>query len=116
MSRSDWYWSGYPGHFIGADSCCFSLHTRVGDYRISTIGDYRLNSSSGVEKQTLGVGEKDFFETMVFELEDEIDPEAPEGAVKEWSGRDCRRYAESREAERGHYEFCEKYEELRQNG
>ena len=37
---SDWIWFGTPGHFICANYCRFHLCTRVGDYLVSTVGEY----------------------------------------------------------------------------
>lgn len=31
MPERDWVWHGTAGHFIGAPSCCFRLHTTVGE-------------------------------------------------------------------------------------
>ena len=31
---------GCFGHFIGAPDCRWARHTRVGDYRVSSVGNY----------------------------------------------------------------------------
>jgi hypothetical protein len=108
VSKSDWYWSGYAGHFIGARNCGFVMHTRVGNFRISTVGDYTPYQSKE-KMETIGAGEDSFFETYVFRVRDS---EHPEGEIEEWSEIDGERYAESREAEAGHYKYCEKYDKI----
>lgn len=40
MSESDWKWYGHPGHLIVADKCRFHLCTIVGEFMISTVGEY----------------------------------------------------------------------------
>lgn len=105
IPRSEWYWSGYPGHFCAASDCHFFLHTRVGDYRVSTVGDYHpphLGERS--DPQLIGSGRT--YETMVFRVKDNG---YPEGEVVEYSEIDSMGYNDSRKAEAGHYKFCEKY-------
>lgn len=43
MPRTRWF--GCAGHLIVAQECQFHLHTRVGDYRVSTIGQYWPDSA-----------------------------------------------------------------------
>lgn len=31
---------GHGGHFVGASDCRFHIHTHVGGFCVSTIGDY----------------------------------------------------------------------------
>jgi hypothetical protein len=40
ISPSEWEWFGHPGHFICAQWCQFHLCTKVGDWLISTVGEY----------------------------------------------------------------------------
>ena len=54
---------GYAGHFIGAPMCLFIITTQVGNYLISSVGDYRPKGC--YEKQEI-VGGGKLFETMVF--------------------------------------------------
>ena len=41
MSRPEnWIWMPHPGHFICARDCRFHLNTCVGDFIVSTVGEY----------------------------------------------------------------------------
>ena len=75
VSRDRWQWFGTPGHFIAADHCQFRMHTRIGDYRISTVGDYHPGGIDN-ERQNLGFGRT--HETFVFRVsgpgEGKMDP------------------------------------------
>ena len=53
---------GCAGHLIVANRCRWKRHTQVGNFRISSIGDYYLDN----KRQTLGASPNSFFETMVF--------------------------------------------------
>jgi len=59
-----WKWFGSPAHFIGSDSCRFHLATEVGEYVISTVGDYYPHGLASGEPQEIGLNRK--FETFVF--------------------------------------------------
>jgi hypothetical protein len=113
---------GCAGHLIVANSCRWKRHTQVGNYRISTIGDYygpdldRIDSDRNAKKRTtIGAGDDAFFETMVFETEEAQDG-GNEGcgcrAVKDWGGLDSDRYATAGEAQAGHERLIEKYSRL----
>jgi hypothetical protein len=39
-AKKDWKWFGHAAHFICGHSCRFHLATQVGDYLISTVGEY----------------------------------------------------------------------------
>ncbi len=101
---SAWVWCGYPGHFIGASSCRMHLNTRVGGYRISTVGDYRRGD--GQQPQEIGSGR--LYETMVFEVEG-LGLHG-EGEVTDWRGIDADwawgAYQTAEEAEEGHMRIC----------
>jgi hypothetical protein len=77
VCESEWRWFGNPGHFICSRWCRFHLCTQVGEYLVSTVGEYvSLRNSGGSErkeakyldKHPLGeeIGCDRFFETMVF--------------------------------------------------
>lgn len=102
-NAASWVWCGYPGHFIAAADLCFHLNTRIGDYRISTIGDYRPRPGEPMVE----VGCERFFETMVFRVEGE--GEHGNGEVADWSELELVGYQEAIEAEAGHMEVCAKY-------
>jgi len=103
IQKSEWYWLGYAGHFIGASDCRFHLATIVGKYLVSTVGDYHPLSLE--ERQIIGVGR--YFETMVFKcegLDDDLDP-----IMSSLQRLDSLGYNDSGDAERGHYAMCEKW-------
>lgn len=107
---------GCAGHYIGAKHCRWHRHTQVGDlYRVSTIGNYLPPGNSS--RDTLGGGETDFFETMVFHTGPAQDAES-EGCgcheVLDWCERYGRRYATAQEAQAGHDATVETYAELAQ--
>lgn len=106
QSRAGWKWYGYAGHFIGGSSCAFHLSTGIPGFLISTVGDYRPGRTE--KRETLGAADDSFFETFVFKCEGE---DANGNPIINYSEIDGNRYADSLSAERGHYEFCEKYAE-----
>lgn len=67
-------WFGRPGHFIGALNCCFRLHTRVGKYRISSVGCYHPDKPD----KAVEIGFGRLYETFVFRL-------GKDGQPKEWT-------------------------------
>jgi len=103
-SEAGWKWYGYGGHFIGSKSCAFHLATRIGNFLVSTVGDYRPR---GGERETLGASPDSFFETYVFECDGDTEDGDPN--IQSWSEIDGERYSQSILAERGHYNFCWKY-------
>ncbi len=40
MSAQAWRWFGHAGHFICSRDCQFHLATQVGQYLVSTVGEY----------------------------------------------------------------------------
>ena len=46
VEQKDWQWFGHAGHFICAHWCRFHLCTKVGDYLVSTVGEYWPERSS----------------------------------------------------------------------
>jgi hypothetical protein len=117
IAKDQWEWFGYPGHLIVAPWCQFRLCTKVGDYLISTVGDWRppLQGERTAPRKTIGAGDDSFFETYVFKagkrctesdcgcnmpsLEDacEIDGErtATAGAATEAHMRYCLKYSQA---------------------
>jgi hypothetical protein len=102
---ADWQWFGHAGHFIAADSCMFRLHTRIGDKRISTIGDYYPAGHEGAQPQEIGWGRT--HETFVFEVDG-----PGEGVVRTWSEIDTDAYMSCEAATAGHLAMCQKYAEI----
>ena len=103
IDPKDWKWCGYAGHFIAARWCVFHLTTRVGDFIISTLGDYRPCSEKH-ERDTLGAGPDDLYEVMVCPVARE--GECPVGHPATWELALQERFATSEEAERRHMELC----------
>lgn len=99
-------WRGTPGHFIGANNCCFHLTTDVnGTHRVSTVGCYHplgIKSKRAVE---IGLGRK--FETMVFAL-------GPDGEIADLSELECTGYNDDDAANAGHAETVERYASMKQ--
>jgi hypothetical protein len=60
IPEKEWRWLGVAGHFISSARCQFSLHTEVGNYIISTIGEMIVDG----EPMDVGRGK---YETMIFE-------------------------------------------------
>lgn len=104
----EWLWCGYGGHFIGWRNCRFHLHTRVGDYRISTVGDYRPDG--GDEPTPLGWGPDSLYETMVFRVEGH--GTHGEGDFTSAWEMETERYATAEEACIGHTEMCWRYDAI----
>lgn len=107
IDKSEWKWYGYPGHFIGSARCVYHLSTKVGDYLISTVGDYRPNGPYKAA-ETLRWSEDSYFETMVFEVDGETEAGDP-NVVSEVEGF---YWSKSIIAENKHYEICQKYAEM----
>jgi hypothetical protein len=65
IARGEWRWLGAAGHFIAADSCRWHLCTVVGDYMVSSVGEYVPNGrgrGDGFEQ----IGCDRLYEVMVF--------------------------------------------------
>lgn len=102
IPESEWTWYGHPLHFVGARTCLFRMGTKVGEYVVSTVGDWSVDGSS--ESRELDRGRK--FETMVFRARGshaecgcpDIEPEELE----------CVGYNDAASAQAGHVEMCRK--------
>ena len=107
---SEWQWCGYAGHFIAAHNCLFHLCTRVGDYRVSTVGDYRPHRDrNGLgERELIGGSNKAFYETYVFPLKP-LGGEPCCGEVADWGEIDGERYETDKQARAGHVSYCRKW-------
>ena len=76
VPKSDWEWFGIAGHFICGRWCRFHLTTVVGEYLVSTVGEYvhprhSLSEQKDAEwlevnwpGEDIGLNRK--YETMVF--------------------------------------------------
>lgn len=104
IPAEDWIWDGHAGHFILAYKCGFRLNTRVGNYRISTVGDLPADGDERGEMQDIGFSRK--FETLVFP----VAGDGP-GEVDEWLEIDTDTYNACDDARLGHIAMCKKYAE-----
>lgn len=74
MNQADWIWMPHAGHFIGGSSCRFHLNTYVGDYIVSTVGEYDPKGRGWGKFEQLGYDR--LYETMVFRAIKETEPTA----------------------------------------
>jgi hypothetical protein len=93
---------GHAGHFIGAPSCRFHLHTHVGKFCVSTVGDYYPRGRSGSQEPER-IGLDRLYETMVFDLDDNDD-------IASYTELTCRGYNDAEDADKGHEEVVREYE------
>lgn len=106
---------GCLGHFVCASRCRWRRHTQVGAYRVSSVGDYYYAEDGGGKdkRQTVGAGDNDFFETMVFKTTRAPYEGRPEDCgcreVKAWGELECKRYATAGEAQQGHERYITEY-------
>lgn len=97
----DWRWCGYAGHFVAARKCRFHLTTRVGDWLVSTVGDYRPQDEPVPQK----IGANRLYETYVFPAQDHDECHA--GLMADAMEVSAEAYSDALAAERGHMEMCE---------
>lgn len=88
---------GHAGHFVGANYCRFHLHTHIGPYCVSTVGDYWPRSANEQEP----IGYQRTYETMVFRI-------LPDGDTSAES-IDFAAYNEPEAADRGHARLVRKW-------
>lgn len=135
IPREKWEWFGSPGHLIVANDCRFHLCTLVGQWLVSTVGEWLPDSSSwrnyakaqGVVLEgrgdalradflekvgflDIGAGRK--YETMVFPAGERCSREncgcgMPTAAG--WSEFDIDGYNDAGSATRGHYAMCKRW-------
>jgi hypothetical protein len=101
---------GCPGHLIVARHCQWRRHTQVGNYRVSTVGNYFPPRKD--MREPIGAGADALFETMVFRTTSDDEPES-EGCgckcVESYSEIDGERYATSGAAQAGHERYVAKF-------
>lgn len=59
IPANEWLWFGEPGHLAVARKCLYHMHTHIGHYCVSTVGDYRPNQKSN-DAETIGSRENDY--------------------------------------------------------
>lgn len=104
----NWIWYGNPKHFIGGNECRWHLATQIGDWIVSSVGEYLPLGFKRTNKQLFEeIGYDRFYETMVFKAMKckcgcdrvicDVTKEHPElfGSYKTFT-----------EAEKGHIEIC----------
>jgi len=103
IPKSEWVWYGFPGHFICGRRCVYHLCTRIGNRLVSTVGAFYPNGPAK-PMETIGSGDKSFYETTVFRCDGETDDGDPN--ITDWDKLSCERYETSIEAECGHRKIC----------
>jgi len=115
ISQAEWVWHGFAGHFICGSKCRFHLCTEVGDFLVSTVGEYYLDSKAK-KPEDLGYPEGSVYETLVFRLSSArcVDPECACDArtVEDWSELEGRRHKLRGEATKAHMDACRRYAAL----
>ena len=118
----DWKWFGSAGHFICAQWCRFHLCTLVGEYLISTVGEYvHPRHGMGSEQKEAEWTEENFpgedigcdrkYETMVFETKGVCTAEDCNCGLPTIKSTelDANGYNLAGNATKGNYEMCEKW-------
>lgn len=102
----------FRGHFICSEYCKFFRTTDVGEYRVSTIGDFHPTRTGGRQE----IGYKRFYETMVFRLGpvvhqcDVVDcPQNGAREIQEWSEVEAHGYQSRLTALAGHRAIVRTY-------
>jgi hypothetical protein len=123
VPQDEWEWFGHAAHLIVGSWCRFHLATKVGNYLVSTVGEYihprHANGSEQAEAkwiednwpgEDIGLDRK--YETMVFLAGEECRSKKCGCGLpvpKEWSELDFRGYNKAGEARAGHLEMCHKW-------
>lgn len=103
IPKESWKWFGSPGHFCVCHRCQFHLCTQVGNYLVSTVGDYLPEGAESFKP----VNSSGLFETMVFA----VSGPCPCGCgAPDHNGRELevQSYNTRKEANEGHVTMCER--------
>jgi hypothetical protein len=139
INESDWKWFGNAGHFICAASCRFHLCTQIGEYLISTVGEYwperpvreihaQVNDPKWLAKNIVlkgdyfdaaymerfgyeEIGSDRKYETMVFKAGEPCTVEGCCCGLPKISGSniDFDAYNDAGSAAKGHLDMCQKW-------
>lgn len=126
----------HAGHLCVAKYCQYKLNTCVGDYIVSTVGEYLPQAnvreifaeSRGVKLEGIGddrewdylkklgyeeIGYGRKYETMVFKARQATSDEEQccPYRVADHGELDCKGYNDASEAAQGHWAMCEKWSE-----
>ena len=102
-NQSGWVWLPHPAHLCIANSCRFRLATKVGNYIVSTVGEWYKNNS--YEK----IGGGRLYETMVFAALPSV-CEACRWEIDSTEELDFAGYNSAAAALLGHLGMCKKWE------
>lgn len=138
MNKADWVWMAHAGHLIVGQDCRFHLTTYVGDFIVSTVGEYWPDSQvrrihAGVHDpewynhnlnrrgddfdrayahrfgyEPIGAGPDSLYETMVFEAARDENDCCP-WVMASPRNLDGDRYGDAESAARGHMRLCEEW-------
>jgi len=112
VKREDWIWMPHPAHFIGGTDCRFFLATYVGEYIVSTVGQYRPGPPLHERGEDVEIGLDRLFETMVFRAKPTPDAECGcTFQIDVAEEVDFAPYNDPKSAAVGHYAMCEKWAE-----
>lgn len=109
---TEWKWLGYAAHLIVGSRCQFHLATVVGDYVVSTVGEY-LPYDAKDKRDFDEVGAGRLYETMVFRTTGQVchDPECNCGGpvIEDWMELEANGYNLRGDATEGHMEMCRRW-------
>ena len=121
IPSSDWKWYGKSGHFICGEDCRFHLCTLVGEFLVSTVGEYlpqehhhglpRAKSLTGLPLSD-GLSfwlRRRKYETMVFRAGPACKCGCEQPTLASGRDLDFTAYNKAGDAARGHYAMCEKW-------
>lgn len=136
MKADKWIWMPHAGHLCVGNDCRFHLNTCVGDYIVSTVGEYWPDSqvreitaeSRGVVLKGMGdmraadyrekigfetIGYNRLYETMVFRAgPGESENKCCPYRASNFRELDFAGYNDPEEAFKGHMAMCEKWSEI----
>lgn len=138
MKKENWVWMPHAGHFIVANQCRFHLNTYVGNYIVSTVGEYvpdervREVFNQTRELKLEGKGDAklaDFlkkngfeelsfgrtYETMVFRAIKDKKNKCCPYAMQTPTDLEMNGYNSAEDAYKGHLKMCRKWSKFKKN-